>query len=649
MTATLPTLPPGTTPPPVVPTLPPMAIALPTLPPVVSTLPPASSSLVPTIANGTSSFVPTIANISSSFVPTVTNVTTSQVPTVSNGTSSLVPTVASNETGPPGSLYFEGFEGGEFPIAPWFTDGDAPWTIDTERVRSGTYSIKSGTLDLADITPQNSNLTFITNSDWPDGSLVLSVLPGIELPIDECSYYVDGEFQGKLPENPVWQQLRIPVPPGQHIVLFSYMSNPLGLQELPPVSPDHIGAVYIDDVFFIPLGVTVSPTTASSGGTSLPPVSSSPPPVVGNAPTIPPRTTSTPTLANNGPRRSNEPTYYPSYVPSKSPSSLIASPTPTVASSTPTLPRNVLLFDGFESGDFAALNWTVSGEQAWNVDESLPYEGLFSANVKTADIPNSGDFSQLDLAVSLEEAGFIQFYFNAPVAMPFESFELWVDGSFLTPLATPDANWTQAGAIISSGDHVVSWRYANNPAGAPDDVISSVPPPPYRVGEAWLDNVALLPSTQSFVEDWETQDFTTNNWILSGDADWTITDTNKQDGSYSATVSSSDIPASSGDARLSIDIITEQGGTMTYWILPSVAGPFDIVNVLVDDVIVYSYSNVETNWVTADIQIQPGKREVTFELVKNPGAIPDEDISTIPKPDGHLGQVWLDTITFNTN
>jgi len=437
------------------------------------------------------------------------------------------------------------------------------------------------------------------------------------------------------------------------------MSNPLGLEALPPASPDHIGAVYIDDAFFIPLGVTVSPTTAASEGTSRPPVLSSLPPMIGSIPTLPPGTTSTPTTANV-PGKPNEPTFFPSYVPSKSPSSVIASPTPTVASSTPvpsgdggnsstTLPRNVLLFDGFESGDFRELNWTVSGEQAWKVDESLPYEGLFSANVKTDDIPNSGDFSQLDLALSLEKAGFIQFYFNAPVAMPFESFELWVDGSFLTPLATPDANWTQAGAIISSGDHIVSWRYANNPAGAPDDVIDSSPPPSYRVGEAWLDNVALLPTTQSFVEDWETQDFATNNWVLSGDADWTITDTNKQDGSYSATVSSSDIPATSGVARLSIDIITEQGGTMTYWMLPTVAGPFDVVNVLVDDVIVYSYSSVETNWLTADIQIQPGKREVTFELVKNPGGIPDDDISTVPKPDGHLGQVWLDSITFNTN
>jgi hypothetical protein len=309
----------------------------------------------------------------------------------------------------------------------------------------------------------------------------------------------------------------------------------------------------------------------------------------------------------------------------------------------------VLLFDGFESGDLNELEWSQSGVEAWTVDETNPYEGSFSAHVRTEDIPNASDFSQLDLAVTLEEAGFIQFYFNAPVAMPFESFELWVDGSFQTPLATPDSNWTQAGAIIASGQHTVSWRYANNPGGAPDDIISTVPKPPYWVGEAWLDNVSLLPTTKSFLEDWESQDFTTNNWVLSGDADWTITDTNAQDGSYSATVASSDIAASSGSASLSVDIITETGGTMTYWMLPAIAQPFDAVNVLVDDAVQFSYSNVESSWVTSDIPIQPGKRVVTFELVKNEGAIPDTEISSIPKPDGHLGQVWLDAISFTAN
>ena len=161
-------------------------------------------------------------------------------------------------------MYYEDFESGEFPIAPWSTAGEEPWAINTDQARSGTYSIKSGALDLTDIATEYSNVTFITNPDWPDGALILSTLVGTQLPLDEVSYFVDGSFRGKLPQNPEqWQQLRIPLPPGQHTILFSYISNPLGLQELPPAQPGHIEAAYFDNLYFIPFGVTASPTEVS--------------------------------------------------------------------------------------------------------------------------------------------------------------------------------------------------------------------------------------------------------------------------------------------------------------------------------------------------------------------------------------------------
>ena len=232
-------------------------------------MPPAAggTSPTPTIASDPgSSNAPTL----SSAAPSIGNGTASSVPTVANETSTLVPTVPSGTAspvapgeGPTGSLYFEGFENGQFPIAPWFTEGDAPWEIDTERVRTGTYSIRSGALDLTDLATEYSNLTFITNSDWPDGSLIVSALVGTELPIDELSYFVNGESRGKLTQNSEWQQLRIPLPPGANTILFSYISNPFGLQELPPASSTHLEAVYFDNVYFIPFGVTAAPTVVS--------------------------------------------------------------------------------------------------------------------------------------------------------------------------------------------------------------------------------------------------------------------------------------------------------------------------------------------------------------------------------------------------
>ena len=233
--------------------------------------------------------------------------------------------------------------------------------------------------------------------------------------------------------------------------------------------------------------------------------------------------------------------------------------------------------------------------------------------------------------------------------MPFETFGLSVDGDFLTPLISTDGNWTQAGAILSSGEHTVSWRYTNNPSGVPDNILGTLPAPDYRIGEAWLDNIELLGTTRSFTEDWESGDFNSQPWYPSGDGNWTINDLETYEGSYSATMATADIEAFSGSADLSIDIITESGGELTFQILYSVSGPSDVVNVLIDNLTVRTYDSVGQEWVPASISIQPGKRKITFQLAKTPGKVPEDVLSGIDNQPGYVGQVWLDSIVFTTN
>ena len=102
-------------------------------------------------------------------------------------------------------------------------------------------------------------------------------------------------------------------------------------------------------------------------------------------------------------------------------------------------------------------------------------------------------------------------------------------------------------------------------------------------------------------------------------------------------------------ADLSIDIITERGGTLSYEILPSVSSPFEIANVLLDDIAVMTYSSTSEDWIEEEITIQPGKRKVTFQLQKNPGGVPEDVISGIPSPPGRDGVLWLDNIVFIAN
>ncbi len=280
------------------------------------------------------------------------------------------------------------------------------------------------------------------------------------------------------------------------------------------------------------------------------------------------------------------------------------------------------------------------------VDTTQPYEGKFSAHVRTQDLSGSGGYSELSLTVSLESTSFVQFYFYAPIAMPFESLDLMVDGQFYTGLASggEDLVWTQGGAIIPVGVHTISWKLLRNPGGAPEDMILDLPKPPSYVGEAWLDNVKIFPTSSSFVEEWNSGDFTANPWTLSGDAAWSIEDFGGDRGK-AATIDSESICEKTGLSDLNIDIITEQGGSLAFQVLPKVQAPFEVAKVLVDDVEVLTFPENSEDWLPQVIDIQPGKRKVTFQLAKNPGGFPEDAMPPLASPP-HDGKFWLDSIAF---
>lgn len=165
---------------------------------------------------------------------------------------------------PAGAIYYTGFEAGKFPNDSfWSTTESMPWIIDSERVHTGVFSIKSPDLASSDLTPRDSNVTFTTGDSFPEGTLVLNILAGTQMPFDDVQYFVDGVYQGRLDPSSYFERFSVPVGPGQHEITFTYKYNPVGLPAFPPTGDfDHIAAIYIDDVYFLPIGVTMTPTTA---------------------------------------------------------------------------------------------------------------------------------------------------------------------------------------------------------------------------------------------------------------------------------------------------------------------------------------------------------------------------------------------------
>jgi hypothetical protein len=126
------------------PTLPPVSGAVPTLPPSLST--PAVPTLPPLNTGG----LPTLPPVSSQ--PPMNSVFT---PAPSSSTISVSPW---------------NFENGVFPEIPWRTGGNGAFTIDTEKVDEGSYSIKSPNLESASIAgPQISNATLTIDNDFAGG------------------------------------------------------------------------------------------------------------------------------------------------------------------------------------------------------------------------------------------------------------------------------------------------------------------------------------------------------------------------------------------------------------------------------------------------------------------------------------------------
>ena len=103
---------------------------------------------------------------------------------------------------------------------------------------------------------------------------MFSILAGTNMPFDDVIYYVDDVQVGQAGEMTDFESREIPLETGGHIITFSYKVNPAGIDTFPPLPLERIGSVFIDDVYFLPEGVTTSPV--SSAIVSGPPATSIP-------------------------------------------------------------------------------------------------------------------------------------------------------------------------------------------------------------------------------------------------------------------------------------------------------------------------------------------------------------------------------------
>lgn len=129
--------------------------------------------------------------------------------------------------------------------------------------------------------------------------------------------------------------------------------------------------------------------------------------------------------------------------------------------------------EGFESGDFTAYNWTLSGDSDWEITDSDVYQGAFSARSGFIDHLQS---STMTMTVNVPVNGHIAFYKRVSSERNYDFLKFYIDdvqkGQF-----SGNSNWSYVQYAITPGVHSLKWTYIK------DQGVSS------GSDCAWVDNI----------------------------------------------------------------------------------------------------------------------------------------------------------------
>lgn len=138
--------------------------------------------------------------------------------------------------------------------------------------------------------------------------------------------------------------------------------------------------------------------------------------------------------------------------------------------------------DGFESGDFSAMNWfPAASELPWEITTDTSHNGSFAARTPAAleDEQNSA----LTLSIAIAEEHLLSFYYKVSTEQSKDYLYIMVNGS-IREMISGEQDWTRYTLILRDpGDYDISFIYqkdADNDAG--EDAV-------------WIDDVVLMRGT----------------------------------------------------------------------------------------------------------------------------------------------------------
>ncbi|MDO9578545.1 MAG: carboxypeptidase regulatory-like domain-containing protein [Candidatus Cloacimonadales bacterium] len=159
-------------------------------------------------------------------------------------------------------------------------------------------------------------------------------------------------------------------------------------------------------------------------------------------------------------------------------------------------------FEGFETGDFSAYEWQLSGNVNWFVTNSSPYEGTYCA--QGGDIDNS-QTTALQVTRDITDNGTISFYWKVSSESNWDYLRFYLDGTQIQEISGT-VGWTQVTTNVSTGLHTFKWEYYK------DSSVST------GSDTGWIDNI-IFPPTITYDNDLAGMTITGNTTVNSGNSE----------------------------------------------------------------------------------------------------------------------------------
>lgn len=114
--------------------------------------------------------------------------------------------------------------------------------------------------------------------------------------------------------------------------------------------------------------------------------------------------------------------------------------------------------EGFESGDFTAYPWTLSGDLGWVTDSTVTYEGRYCAKTGLIDHLQT---SSMSLSLQVPVSGVIGFRRKISTESGYDYLRFYID-DVQKAQWSGSSNWSYVQFPVTAGNHTLRWSYSKD-------------------------------------------------------------------------------------------------------------------------------------------------------------------------------------------